>query len=264
MNIFAFDIETVPDIEFGRKLYGYSTEMATLDDKAVERIMLYECNRNLEHPLDTVKLHLQKIVAISVVFRFDGYFRGGKKDTLKALPLGNIDSSEQELLHQFFDTINKYTSAQPNLTLVSWNGNGFGLPVLHYRALKYGINANNYWHTNYTYRYGTHHIDIMDKLANYQPSAFASLDEIANMLGFPGKMGIDNGKVWDTYLAGDIQPIRDYCEINVLNIFLVYLQFELMRGHLTSETLRLEYDRLREYLQQSNKAHLMAFLEAWH
>lgn len=135
---------------------------------------------------------------------------------------------------------------------------------MHYRALKYGINASSYWKTNYAYRYGAHHIDIMDKLANYQPSAFASLDEIASMLGFPGKMGMSGSKVWDTYLEGGIQEIRDYCETDVLNTFLVYLQFEMMRGHLTPEAYEQECQKVREFLGKSNKAHLKAFLEAWY
>jgi len=104
----------------------------------------------------------------------------------------------------------------------------------------------------------------MDKLANYQPSAFASLDEIASMLGFPGKMGMSGSKVWDTYLEGGIQEIRDYCETDVLNTFLVYLQFEMMRGHLTPEAYEQECQKVREFLGKSNKAHLKAFLEAWY
>ncbi|MCV6637649.1 ribonuclease H-like domain-containing protein [Candidatus Albibeggiatoa sp. nov. NOAA] len=263
MNVFVFDIETVPDVETGRQLYGHPDEMAELDPKGVERVMLYERNRNLERPVDMVKLHLQKIVAISGVFRFNGHFKGEKKDTLDVLSLGNAETSEQDLIRQFFGAINKYASAQPSLTLVSWNGGGFDLPVLHYRALKYGINASHYWKVNYAYRYGSHHIDLMDKLANYQPSAFASLDEIASMLGFPGKMGMSGSKVWDTYLDGGIQEIRDYCETDVLNTFLVYLQFEMMRGHLTPEVYEQECNKVRQFLEQSDKAHLKDFLNAW-
>jgi predicted PolB exonuclease-like 3'-5' exonuclease len=263
MNVFVFDIETVPDIETGRMLYGQPEEMAELDAKAVERVMLYERNRKLERPVEMVKLHLQKIVAISGVFRFNGHFKGEKKDTLEVLSLGNVDSSEQDLVRQFFGAINKYAKAQPSLTLVSWNGGGFDLPVLHYRALKYGINASHYWRVNYAYRYGSHHVDLMDKLANYQPNAFASLDEIASMLGFPGKLAMDGSKVWDTYLNDGIEAIRDYCETDVLNTFLVYLQFELMRGHFSPELFEQECEKVRDLLKQSDKPHLQAFLAAW-
>ena len=36
----------------------------------------------------------------------------------------------------------------------------------------------------------------MDVLAGYQSRAFAPLDEIAQMLGFPGKLSMDGSGVW--------------------------------------------------------------------
>jgi predicted PolB exonuclease-like 3'-5' exonuclease len=112
--------------------------------------------------------------------------------------------------------------------LVSWNGGGFDLPVLHYRALKHGIQAERYWnihnfrYDNYLNRFHERHTDLMDVLAAYQPRAYASLDDIATMLGFPGKLGMSGDKVWQTYLQeGGIQKIRDYCETDVLNTYLM-------------------------------------------
>ena len=43
---------------------------------------------------------------------------------------------EAEIIQRFYDGIEKYTP-----DLVSWNGGGFDLPVLHYRALRHGIIA---------------------------------------------------------------------------------------------------------------------------
>ena len=45
----------------------------------------------------------------------------------------------------------------------------------------------------------------MDVLAGYQTRAFAPLDEIAQMLGFPGKLGMDGAGVWDAHVAGDAE-----------------------------------------------------------
>jgi len=50
----------------------------------------------------------------------------------------------------------------------------------------------------------------MDVLSGLQSRAVARLDEIATMLGFPGKMGMSGAKVWDSYQAGEIGGIRDY------------------------------------------------------
>lgn len=88
--------------------------------------------------------------------------------------------------------IEKYTPP-----LVSWNGGGFDLPVLHYRALVNGIAAPRYWNlgqddrgfkfNNYISRYHMRHIDLMDVLAMYQARANAPLDALAKLCGFPGK-----------------------------------------------------------------------------
>jgi len=49
-------------------------------------------------------------------------------------PLGDPGEDEGSLIKRFFDGIEKYTPQ-----LVSWNGGGFDLPVLHYRGLIHGI-----------------------------------------------------------------------------------------------------------------------------
>lgn len=256
MNVFVFDIETVPDVDGGRHLHG----LEGLSDAEVAKVMLH-LRRQETGGSDFLRLHLQRIVAISAVFR-------GGDDTLKVWSLGDPDAGEKELIERFFDGIDKFTP-----TLVSWNGSGFDLPVLHYRALLHGVVAARYWemgdadrafrYNNYVNRYHERHTDLMDVLAGYQPRAAARLDEIATLLGFPGKMGMDGSKVWDAYLAGDIGSIRDYCETDVLNTYLVYLRFELMRGHLDPSEYAAECARTRDMLAAQGKPHLDAFLAAW-
>jgi hypothetical protein len=137
--------------------------------------------------------------------------------------------------------------------MVSWNGGGFDLPVLHYRGLIHGVVAPRYWDlgdgdyadsrdfkwNNYISRYHTRHLDLMDLLAMYQPRASVPLDELAKLIGFPGKLGMDGSKVWQAWQAGRISEIRDYCETDALNTYLVSVRFRLMRGELS----RAEYDQ---------------------
>jgi predicted PolB exonuclease-like 3'-5' exonuclease len=59
----------------------------------------------------------------------------------------------------------------------------------------------------------------MDVLGNYQPRAGAKLDEIATMLGYPGKYGMSGADVWDKYQQGALDEIRQYCETDVLNTY---------------------------------------------
>ncbi len=127
-------------------------------------------------------------------------------------------------------------------TLVSWNGSGFDLPVLNYRALRHGVRAHRYWevgetdrefrYNNYLSRFHWRHIDLMDVLSGYGASGRGSLDTVAQLLGLPGKLGIGGAHVWSSFQRGELAAIRDYCETDVLNTYLIYLRFQLIRGEL--------------------------------
>ncbi len=256
MNVLVFDIETVPDTEAGRRLY----DLSNLSDAEVAAVMYSRRQQETDGRTEFLRQHLHRVVAISLVLR--------REDRISCWSLGDAEAPEEELLARFFEGIDRFSP-----TLVSWNGSGFDLPVLHYRALRHGVNAARYWETgdedqsfrwnNYISRYHARHTDLMDVLAGYQPRASAPLHEVATLLGFPGKLGMDGAKVWDAWLAGDVAGIRDYCETDVLNTYLVYLRYELMRGRLTPEALSRETTLLREYLQAEDRPHFQAFLQAW-
>ena len=157
--------------------------------------------------------------------------------------------------------------------MVSWNGAGFDLPVLHYRSLLHGVTAARYWETgdsdhsfrfsNYLSRFHWRHMDLMDILSGFQGRGRASLDDIATLLGFPGKVGMHGAQVWGEYLKGGLPRIRDYCETDVLNTYLIYLRFELVRGHLNGVEHAQEVARVRKLLSDSTAAHLKEFAVAW-
>lgn len=255
MHCFAFDIETVPDVDLGRKLWDLDADLA---DKDVGNAMMFRQQQKTGS--DFLPLHMHRIVAIAVALR--------SGDSFRIWSLGDRDADEAELVRRFYAGLERYS---PNL--VTWNGGGFDLPVLHYRALKHGIQAPRYWevgeedrefrYNNYLSRFHWRHIDVMDVLAGFQPRGRASLDEVATMLGFPGKLGMSGDKVWGTWLNGGIDDIRDYCETDVVNTYLVYLRFEHMRGNLDDAALETEIERVRVTLAESDAAHFGEFLEAW-
>jgi len=255
MNILVFDIETIPDIAAGQRLHA----LDGLSDADIAKIMFHK-RREETGDSEFLRHHLHRIVAISVVMR--------RADQLKVWSLGDEESDEAELIRRFFDGVEKYSP-----TLVTWNGSGFDLPVLHYRSLVHGIAAPRYWDTgdldrdfkwnNYISRFHWRHTDLMDVLAGYQPRASAPLDDIAQMLGLPGKLGMDGSKVWDAYQAGKLADIRNYCETDVLNTYLVYLRFELIRGTLDPAGYDQEVQRVRDVLGSEDKPHWRDFLAAW-
>lgn len=252
MTVLVFDIETIPDIESGRTLYDLQ---GLSDEDTAEALFAL---RRAKVGNDFLPHYQQKICAISLVL-----IHGSQ---IKVWSLGDESSDEKELITRFFAGIDKHTP-----TLVSWNGSGFDLPVLHYRALLHGIAAPTYWESgenqqnfrwnNYLSRFHARHLDLMDVIAGYQNKAFAPLDDISTMLGFPGKMGMSGSKVWENYLAGQIKSIRDYCETDVLNTYCVYLRFELIRGMISQEEYTLSLEQLKNYLRgETEKSHLQEFL----
>jgi 3'-5' exonuclease len=254
MAVFVFDIETIPDVELGRRVYG----LHDLSDKQVGYVM--QAKRREESGSEFLSYEQQRVVAISIAARM--------RDSFKVWSLGEPGAPEAELIQRFFDGIEKYTP-----DLVSWNGGGFDLPVLHYRALRHGIVAPRYWEggdgdqdfrfNNYLSRFHSRHLDLMDVLSSYQARARVSLQGAAVLLGLPGKLGMSGEKVWDAYLQGEIEAIRNYCETDVVNTYLVFLRFQMMRGRLQPDDYRIEVARVRETLAQLGKPHFQEFLAAW-
>ncbi len=253
--VLVFDIETVPDIEGLRRLYDLGPELGAADiaEMAFQR-------RRQTTGNDFLPLHLHRVVAIACALR--------DRESFRVWSLGGLNEPEAELIRRFFDGIEKYTPQ-----IVSWNGGGFDLPVLHYRGLVHGIRAPRYWElgeddrdfkwNNYVNRYHTRHLDLMDILSLYQGRAAVPLDELARLMGFPGKMGMDGSQVWGAYQKGEIAAIRNYCETDVANTYLVFLGFQLMKGVFSEEEFRRESEFVRGTLEKSDEAHWKEFLSRW-
>ncbi len=255
--VLAFDIETVPDVAGLRAILGVDD---ALDDAAVAELAF--ARRRERTGSDFLPLHLHRVVAIGVLLRDDG--------GLQVRCLGQPEDPESKLVQMFYRFIDRYTPQ-----LVSWNGGGFDLQVLHYRGLVHGVQAARYWEqgdddrefkwNNYLGRYHSRHLDLMDVLACYTPRANAPLDELARLCGFPGKQGMDGSQVWPAYREGRLAEIRAYCETDVANTYLMFCRFQLMRGVWTPEHYARETGLLREALQaQAGQAtHWREFLQAW-
>lgn len=254
--ILAFDIETIPDVAGIRLLHDLP---ADLPDHDVAEFAFQR--QRAKSGSDWLPHHLQRVLAISCVLRFDDA-------RFKVWTIGQAGDDEASMIRAFFDGIGKFTP-----TLVSWNGGGFALPVLHYRALQHGIPAPRYWcpgederdfkSNSYPGRHHLRHTALMDMLAMYQPHAFVPLDEMAKLSGFPGRPGMDGSKVWEAFQAGAVQGIREYCETDALNTYLLYQRFRLLRGELDAEAYASEIELVRADISRSAAPHWQEFLAAW-
>lgn len=253
--VLVFDIETVPDVAGIRRLHAPQDPMS--DD---ELMAWYGQQRRAATGTEFAPHALQKVVAIGCALRDGSRF--------KIASVGEIDDAEPELIRRFFEILDRSTPQ-----LVSWNGGGFDLPVLHYRALMHGVTAARYWewgdedrdfkYNNYLSRYHTRHLDLMDVLAQYQPRAYTALDTMARLCGFPGKVGMDGSEVAAAVAAGRLAEVRNYCETDVFNTYLLYQRFRLMRGELDAGGYAAEVSMARERIVASDAPHWKAYLAEW-
>jgi hypothetical protein len=257
--VLVFDIETVPDIAGLRLLRSADASLSDGEVYAQECAERAETGRS-----DFLPHHLQRVLVISCVFRSAEGLR--VHSFVDREPDGR--SEEARVIQQFFTTVEKKVPQ-----LVSWNGGGFDLPVLHCRGLQHGVVANKYWDlgeddrefkwNNYIARYHMRHLDLMDVLAMYQPRASAPLDAMARLCGFPGKLGMDGSAVHGAYLAGRLDEIRRYCETDVMNTYLLYCRFQKMRGGFTEPEYEREIACVRDALAGIDEPHWKEYLAAW-
>jgi len=256
--VLVFDIETIPDIDGLRLL---NPDGLGLNDAQVHAAWLQE--RQAKGQSDFLPLYLQRVLVISCVFR--------NSEGLRIHSFTDQDgASEGKVVQTFFNAIEKHTPQ-----LVSWNGSGFDLPVLHYRGLRHGVVADKYWDmgdddrefkwNNYIARYHQRHLDLMDLLAMYTAKNNAPLDALAKLCGFPGKLGMDGSQVYAQYLAGQTDHIQNYCETDVMYTYLMYCRYQKMRGGFTEK----EYDAEIEFVQSMlgeltpHAPHWQEYLAAW-
>lgn len=254
MNVLVFALQTVPDIDGARRLY----DLHGLSDDDVARAVLHK-SRQLSNK-ESFPLHLQKIAAISAVW--------SSEERFTVWSLGSRQSTEQDLLQRFYDGIDRYTPR-----LVSWGGNGFEMPVIHYRSMKYPLKAARYWEIgendsqfsqdNYLSRYHQRHIDLMDVLAAYRKDTVAGLDEIAMLCGLPGSLQQSPGKPDDASLEYDFTQLCKRSENQVLNTYLLYLIWDRNRGNISLAEYQARCALVRAELIKSENPHLIEFEKNW-
>ena len=260
--VLVFDIESIPDVAGLRTLRQMD---ATVDDAGVYAAEIAE--RKERGKGDFMPLYLQRILVISCVFRNS---EGLQVHSIVDREVGGV-SQEGRVVQSFFNLVERH---EPQL--VSWNGGGFDLPVLHYRGMRHGVVASKYWdmgqdpgsdrdyrYNNYISRYHARHLDLMDLLAMYQGRANAPLDAMAKLCGFPGKLGMDGSQVYSAYLDGKRDEIAQYCETDVMNTYLLYCRFQKMRGGFTESEYDNEIAYVRETLAAKRDPHWKEYLAAW-
>jgi predicted PolB exonuclease-like 3'-5' exonuclease len=264
-SLFVFDIETIPDTDAVKNLTGSETKDVETLRKELEE---YHIEISGGNPFPRQPFH--KIVAISFLEAEISVNNDGTEEyhLTEIRSGGNEDSNEEEIVKGFFSYV-----AKKRPRFVSYNGRTFDLPVLKYRAMKYGVSAPWFYKSgdkwnNYTQRYSLDwHCDLLDAFSDFGASAKCKMNEVCSILGIPGKFGVDGSKVTELYDSKKIKEIRDYCETDVANTYLLYLFYQMHTGTLSTQGFVNAAEQVATYLEEEgknkDKKHLADFLAEW-
>ncbi len=252
----AFDIETIPDPDIGRRVHGLEGDDSAVVHQMV-KLRLEETEGRTEYP----QLAFHRVVAICVAW-FDPTttrFKLGK--------LGGRAMDERSHLEGFFTL---FRDSSPRL--ISWNGNGFDLPVIRYRSILHGIPAPEFYRTDgdrqwnhYQNRYHDMHVDLMDVLSGRGASHFEGLGRMCDLLGIPGKEFLTR-PLYDHILDGEDRIVQEYCKLDCVDTLLVFLAWTIHTGQLKADQFQGFMSVIREALGHEDHEgwkEIAAELEGW-
>lgn len=259
--ILVFDIETVADTDGARRIYP---QLADLND--ADAMTALQAIRIQEAGHDFMRLPLQRIVCISALYIKDGQ--------LSLFSLTADTFSEKDILAKFFRAFNDIEKLPQ---LISWNGSGFDIPVLIYRAMQYNLSApwlfeegeriQKMRFDNYVNRFQTKHLDLMDRFSQYGASRREAMDVVASLYGLPGKTDIDGSMVGDLVANDEWQRLSIYCESDVMNTWLIYLRWLRLTGKLSSPSFdywqQHSHDYLSKFTQADGSVRHQEFIADW-
>jgi predicted PolB exonuclease-like 3'-5' exonuclease len=119
--------------------------------------------------------------------------------------------------------------------IITYNGRGFDLPVIVQRAMFHGLELGWYYDvSDVRYRYSeSGHLDLCDHLHDFGAARrMGSLDDLAKLIGLPGKVGVDGSQVAELHRAGKLDEIERYCLSDVAQTAMLFLRFRRLQGRL--------------------------------
>lgn len=147
-------------------------------------------------------------------------------------------------------------------TFVTFNGRGYDLPVMELSAFRYGLSVPAWFNADARSfeqarnRYNNDaHLDLYDLLSNFGATRLVGgLNLLANLIGKPGKTGVDGSQVQDMYDRGEADAVNDYCRCDVLDTYFVFLRTRVLMGKLTLEREQELVRTAKTWLEQQAAA----------
>jgi len=221
MKTIVFDVETIPDLEYGKK----NMNLDGLSDEDIGRSMFFQQLQKKGDEFLPIDLH--KIITISCIAEENG-----------AIELKSFTHLEHFI--NFIEDADHF---------VTWNGHRFDVPVISFRALIEHLVISN------TLLDDKHHTDLKAVLSNGNISLISGLDRVSKHLGLPGKAFHSGKVVWDLYVDNKMHEITQYCEADVLNTYLIYIHHQSTIGEISKNQLREKKETLKSFLSSSEHDH---------
>lgn len=268
-----FDIETIPDEDIADNLY----DIKFANDVERRAEMAKKFPKHPFHKILCISMMIAVFSEEKEQLEIKRYRCFGLGDIVRKKEKEEEEDeklTEEDMISKFFDVFRCYK----NICLVTFNGRGFDVPVMKYRAMKHNLNCSHFYDddsASYLNRYGKYdyqtkkemmyHYDLMDLMADYGQSK-CKLQDLCYLFNFAGKLGMDGSQVLEEYEKGNINDIKNYCDIDVLNTYLVLLRFLRHRNELSKK----EYDNSIEYCKGYlkingiiDKPHFLEYLKEW-
>jgi len=234
MSVMYLDIATIPDFELVAQLYN----LHDLSEKDISRVMSTK-SREMGNETGALAQHMQRVLAISVLHQ--------DKESIRIWSLGDTESNEADLLKILERYADEYKPA-----VATWCGDRSIFPVLNFRYLSHSIQLPLF----------TSHTCLLDDLADPGYNQTIAQHEIAVLSGSPGHKKLMNEEVLENYLEGRTELIRNNLELSVIDIWLIYQRWQLVKGIIDQTVFDAEKKLLKKTLLQEDRVHLTNFVDA--
>ncbi len=221
---FVFDVETIPDLDLLRSIFG--------EEELEDEDLLNRASEELTYGNSSFlpPMYHRIISWVGLWIENDG------KPRQKA---GWYGQDEKEGLSELFDTLLTFK----DYGLIHHNGRGFDLPLITYRAMKYGLQMPlRLSHHDIRYRYSGHNIDLMDQFSNFGASPYPRLKHLGILIDIPFKQTGEGSNVLQMYRDGELEAIERYCHEDVMATYIVWLHMKYTAGDIPAD----RFENLKE------------------
>jgi predicted PolB exonuclease-like 3'-5' exonuclease len=208
MSTLTYSLITIPDFSTAAKLH----HLQGLDNSATAKALFHL--QAQQTGSECLPSYLQQIIAISIILTRDD----GKQQSMTLK--GDL---EIELLNTFFNIIEDHKPI-----IITWNGEFFNSEIIGYRSIKHSLQISPH------YKNKENHFDLNNALVS--SSEKTPLKDIATLIGLEVEENKNSRTICESYLKGKLDDLYAYSVNNALNIYQIYLRYQLSYREIDQET----------------------------